>query len=111
MGKIIIALDKDELEAQLTDIFIKPILKGLKQSIDRVIKDAIAEEKLSSFDEWIKTDQLAGRMVGLGASTMKMRRKNGFYREGIDYKKENNRILWRKKSLLNEEKIDRKEAK
>ena len=77
-------------------IFQNAVTSGVRK---KVLQDTKAE--------WIKGDKKASQLLGVDVKTLQYRRKNGYYVEGVVWKKANYKlsrgsILWNKNALLKE---------
>ena len=93
------------IKEAFTEFATSPEFKAIfKEALDKGVRKKILSDTKS---EWIKGDKEAARLLGVEAKSLQYRRKNGYYVEGIVWKKANyklNRgtILWNKNALLKE---------
>ncbi|MBE3610536.1 hypothetical protein [Campylobacter californiensis] len=76
----------------------------LKQ-IESVVRKVVREEQRANLPPVIQGDKGAAEILRIEPSAMKMRRRNGFYREGKDFYKKGGIIFYDTDALLNSERI------
>lgn len=98
MNDEIIVFKKSDLKSVLSETIQSELSKKLS-SFEALVKKLAVKKDLP---EWIKGDKQAGELIGLSHKTMKARRANGFYVEGVDFIKKSDRIiLYNTDALLN----------
>lgn len=73
----------------------------LQQVVENSVRKVFAEFWSKNLPPSVQGDRRAGKLLGISAEAMKMRRRNGFYRDGVDFKKKGGIIIWNTDALLN----------
>ena len=107
MGKTIVALNAQVLEKSLNDA-VRDVMQSteFRATFYSIMCEMMRDYHIENYmPEWIGGDKRAGELIGKDAMAMKNMRRSGGLREGVDWKKANDKaergkILWSKNALL-----------
>lgn len=98
MNDEIIVLRKSELRSVVAES-VKAVVEDKFDALKGFIENLALKKDLP---RWIKGDKAAAELLGISAQALRLRRKNGYLREGLDFVRKSDKIvLYDTDALLN----------